>query len=151
VTAQLSVFPGNEMTSAFFAALMAGGSRGPPQTYQEFLASPPIEQRRIVALLARVAVPAYEIRARIKEQLAMPSKDPPIMTEGLAALRTEFPSTGPQPGFGPVARAIAAEHAKLPNKPGVFYKVLLHHLDATEARLNRKSHEIDARAIKMPK
>jgi hypothetical protein len=123
-----------------------------PQSYAEFQAKSPAEQRRTIRFLVGIGFQDYTLREQIK------SKRDTFFGLGEEGLRDladvvakQFPSSGEQPGFAEVARRIDVERRKAPDRQGVFLTVTIYILDQLDARLAEREKQLDKGAIVIPR
>ena len=126
------------------------------ETYAEFEAKPPAEQRRFIALLVRLAWPDYCLRDEVKSQIEHSKglgflSDPDEKRNMLAIINTQFPSESPdQPGFADLAKQIEAGYKKSPDKTGPFFEITIYVLNQLDAQIVKKMDEMDAHTVSLP-
>lgn len=144
-----------------------------PQTYAEFHAKSPADQRRVIKVYAELAFPEYTNLDYAKNQRKTTlGLDGATVRELWNFLKTQFPLSGAQPGFAEVAKQIEAAGMKTPDQAGpsrqlilyVQYQMLKKELDEDRRRneesvrelenrdreLTKRIKEMDDRAVWMP-
>jgi hypothetical protein len=98
-----------------------------PQTYAEFHAKSPAEQRRVIKVYAEPGFPAYANLDYSKNQRkTILGFDGAILRELWSFLKTQFPPSGEQPGFAEVAKEIEAARIKTPDQAGSSRQLILY-------------------------
>ena len=126
------------------------------ETYAEFEAKSPAEQRRFIALLVEWAWPDYCLRDEVKSQIEHSKSlgflsDPDEKRNMLAIINMQFPSESPdQPGFADLAKQIEAGYKKSPDKTGPFFEITIYVLNQLDAQIVKKMDEMDAHTVLLP-
>jgi hypothetical protein len=125
-----------------------------PQTYAEFHAKSPTEQRRVIKVYAELAFPEYTNLDYAKNQRkTLLGLNGGTVRELWNFLKTQFPLSGAQPGFAEVARQIEAAGIKTPDQAGpsqqlilyVQYQMLKRELDEAHTRNEQTLRELENR------
>ena len=131
-----------------------------PQTYAEFHAKSPAEQRRVIKVYAKLAFPEYTnldyAKNRRKTTLGLEAA---TVRELWNFLKTQFPPSGVQPGFAEVTKQIEAAGMKMPDQAGpsrqlilyVQYQILNKELEAAHSRNEKTVRELEDRDRELTK
>jgi hypothetical protein len=143
------------------------------QTYAEFHAKSPAEQRRVIKVYAELAFPEYANLDYSKNQRkTLLDLDGATVRELWTFLKAQFPLSGAQPGFAEVTKQIEAAGIKTPYQAGPSQQLILYvqhqitniELEETRKRyekmvrdledrareLAKRNKEINERAVKVP-
>jgi hypothetical protein len=119
-----------------------------PQSYAEFHAKSPAEQRRLIKVYAQLAFPAYANLDYAKNQRkTLLGFDGRTVRELWPFLKTQFPPSGAQPGFEEVAKRIEAAARKTPDQAGPSRQLILYVLMHTMLDENQRIYEQTMRKL----
>jgi len=136
-------------------AVVDGMARSHTTTYAEFKAKTTDEQRKLIALLVRLAYPHFRIRDAITRRIE--GKEPStydnldMRKREATLIAAQFPiGAAIQPGFAGLAREIDAEYRKTPNDAGPFYCIVLHMFDMVAADLAKEMKRMEDSTLQLP-
>jgi len=141
------------MTTNVMNAVMDALANFHAQTFAEFAAKSPAEQRGFIALLVKYAWPDYEFRDTVQARLS--HKDsfldrPDVKRDMLTVVNTKFPIQSPeQPGFAEFAKKIEAEYKKSPNHE-IFNNLTIYILEESDALTVKRIAKLDANSVVLP-
>jgi hypothetical protein len=141
------------MTTSITNAVTAALAHFHALTDAQFEAKSADEQRRYIALLAKIGYPDAMYRQEVEAlQKGQKTTNDPEMTKlELEILAQEFPhQLNDQPGFADVASAIRAEYATAPNAAGPMYAVVIHLMDLQKAELKKEMKRMENDTYHLP-
>ena len=142
---------GIEMSSNAMDSVINAMTRFHQITNAEFRAQPPSGQRHVVQLLSDLAFPDYTFRDMVaKQKSSYFSRLTKENVHHLAAIMsTQFPHSGNQPGFAPVAIDIEKNTVKNADAP-VFYTLEIYVLDELKEQLEADNQKLIDRSVLLP-
>jgi hypothetical protein len=143
------------MTTNVMNAVMDALANFHAQTYAEFEAKSPAEQRRFIALLVKLAWPDYmfrdALRSRMESRKDSNLSRPGVKRDMLTVINTKFPSQSlDQPGFAEVAKAIKTEYKKAPNRSATFITLQIYILEQLDALTVQRIKKMDETSVVLP-
>jgi hypothetical protein len=130
-------------------AIVAALAKFHVQTYGEFVAQSPAEQRHNVGVLAKFAWPDSQLRKMVQDQIkGDKSATMDLLPE---VVEKQFPvQSDDQPGFAPLSAIIRSENAKSSTATGPLFQLQIYLLQTADNQLTQDIDKMDAETVLMP-